>query len=182
MPPSCSQLALEASWHTSRVGRTAPRAPASDGPVCFTGEGQNCSTNPCRNGGTCARDADSYHCDCRPGFKGWLCELGECHTAARGRSSVLHVDGVCPAWQLPQSQVPQGAGCRAHPVSAPSRLRGLPPCPGSDREGCAVPTAERGAGLCSCWFGQTRECSSAPRFWPSPPPGSLESQASPLPT
>ncbi|XP_074446248.1 sushi, nidogen and EGF-like domain-containing protein 1 isoform X3 [Larus michahellis] len=39
-------------------------------------EGQNCSTNPCRNGGTCTRDTKSYHCDCRPGFKGRLCELG----------------------------------------------------------------------------------------------------------
>ncbi|XP_065496017.1 sushi, nidogen and EGF-like domain-containing protein 1 isoform X2 [Caloenas nicobarica] len=38
-------------------------------------EGQNCSTNPCRNGGACARDAESYRCDCRPGFKGRLCEL-----------------------------------------------------------------------------------------------------------
>lgn len=39
-------------------------------------EGQNCSTNPCRNGGTCTRDIKSYHCSCRPGFKGRLCELG----------------------------------------------------------------------------------------------------------
>ncbi|NXP53717.1 SNED1 protein, partial [Heliornis fulica] len=38
-------------------------------------EGQNCSTNPCRNGGTCARNATSYHCDCRLGFRGRLCEL-----------------------------------------------------------------------------------------------------------
>ncbi|NXE91314.1 SNED1 protein, partial [Menura novaehollandiae] len=41
-------------------------------------EGQNCSKNPCRNGGTCTRDAESYHCVCRPGFKGRLCQLGEC--------------------------------------------------------------------------------------------------------
>ncbi|NXR12276.1 SNED1 protein, partial [Semnornis frantzii] len=38
-------------------------------------EEQNCSLSPCRNGGTCARDAESYHCDCPPGFKGQLCEL-----------------------------------------------------------------------------------------------------------
>ncbi|NXG14871.1 SNED1 protein, partial [Grallaria varia] len=37
--------------------------------------GQNCSTNPCRNGGTCTRDTESYHCACRPGFKGRLCQL-----------------------------------------------------------------------------------------------------------
>ncbi|NXU56730.1 SNED1 protein, partial [Turnix velox] len=38
-------------------------------------EGQNCSTNPCKNGGTCRRNTRSYHCDCRLGFKGRLCEL-----------------------------------------------------------------------------------------------------------
>ncbi|KAF2981748.1 hypothetical protein EK904_014766, partial [Melospiza melodia maxima] len=38
-------------------------------------EGQNCSQNPCRNGGTCTRDGESYHCACRPGFKGRLCQL-----------------------------------------------------------------------------------------------------------
>ncbi|NXG46611.1 SNED1 protein, partial [Psilopogon haemacephalus] len=38
-------------------------------------EEQNCSLSPCRNGGTCTREAESYHCDCPPGFKGQLCEL-----------------------------------------------------------------------------------------------------------
>ncbi|XP_068025547.1 sushi, nidogen and EGF-like domain-containing protein 1 isoform X5 [Melanerpes formicivorus] len=38
-------------------------------------EEHNCSVSPCRNGGTCSRDAESYHCDCPPGFKGQLCEL-----------------------------------------------------------------------------------------------------------
>ncbi|XP_039583905.1 sushi, nidogen and EGF-like domain-containing protein 1 isoform X1 [Passer montanus] len=38
-------------------------------------EGQNCSKNPCRNGGTCTRDEESYHCACRPGFKGRVCQL-----------------------------------------------------------------------------------------------------------
>ncbi|NXM70843.1 SNED1 protein, partial [Serilophus lunatus] len=38
-------------------------------------EGQKCSINPCRNGGTCTRDVKSYHCACRPGFKGRLCQL-----------------------------------------------------------------------------------------------------------
>ncbi|NXN16557.1 SNED1 protein, partial [Indicator maculatus] len=38
-------------------------------------EERNCSLSPCRNGGTCTRNAESYHCDCPPGFKGQLCEL-----------------------------------------------------------------------------------------------------------
>uniref|UniRef100_A0A663ECU1 Sushi, nidogen and EGF like domains 1 n=1 Tax=Aquila chrysaetos chrysaetos TaxID=223781 RepID=A0A663ECU1_AQUCH len=50
-------------------------------------EGQNCSTNPCRNGGTCARDAESYHCDCRLGFKGRLCELGTGESTRYTRTS-----------------------------------------------------------------------------------------------
>ncbi|XP_025009279.2 sushi, nidogen and EGF-like domain-containing protein 1 isoform X4 [Gallus gallus] len=37
---------------------------------------QNCSTNPCKNGGTCVSESESYHCDCIPGFKGRHCELG----------------------------------------------------------------------------------------------------------
>uniref|UniRef100_A0A8C8BQA9 Sushi, nidogen and EGF like domains 1 n=1 Tax=Otus sunia TaxID=257818 RepID=A0A8C8BQA9_9STRI len=50
-------------------------------------EGQNCSVNPCKNGGTCARDAESYHCDCRPGFKGRLCELGTGESTRYTRTS-----------------------------------------------------------------------------------------------
>ncbi|NXQ31501.1 SNED1 protein, partial [Alaudala cheleensis] len=38
-------------------------------------EGQNCSKNPCRNGGTCTRAEESYHCACLPGFRGRLCQL-----------------------------------------------------------------------------------------------------------
>ncbi|XP_061492670.1 sushi, nidogen and EGF-like domain-containing protein 1 isoform X6 [Rhineura floridana] len=36
---------------------------------------QNCSINICKNGGTCVASAESYHCDCNPGFKGRQCEL-----------------------------------------------------------------------------------------------------------
>lgn len=77
--------------------------------MCVAGEGQNCSTNPCRNGGACARDAESYRCDCRPGFKGRLCELGECCAAAgrpsspaSGRCARL---GSCPSRWAPRAHV-----------------------------------------------------------------------------
>lgn len=41
------------------------------------GDKQNCSSNFCKNGGTCVAGSESYHCDCNPGFKGRQCELGE---------------------------------------------------------------------------------------------------------
>ncbi|XP_067897947.1 sushi, nidogen and EGF-like domain-containing protein 1 isoform X5 [Heterodontus francisci] len=34
-----------------------------------------CSSNPCKNGGTCVKGMDSYMCDCETGFKGKNCEL-----------------------------------------------------------------------------------------------------------
>ncbi|XP_029472488.1 sushi, nidogen and EGF-like domain-containing protein 1 [Rhinatrema bivittatum] len=34
-----------------------------------------CSENPCRNGGTCVIGGESYSCECHPGFKGRHCEL-----------------------------------------------------------------------------------------------------------
>nr|XP_033814614.1 sushi, nidogen and EGF-like domain-containing protein 1 [Geotrypetes seraphini] len=34
-----------------------------------------CSENPCRNGGTCMMESKSYSCNCQPGFKGRHCEL-----------------------------------------------------------------------------------------------------------
>ncbi|XP_060690951.1 sushi, nidogen and EGF-like domain-containing protein 1 isoform X2 [Hemiscyllium ocellatum] len=34
-----------------------------------------CSSNPCKNGGTCVKGMDSYMCDCETGFKGKHCEL-----------------------------------------------------------------------------------------------------------
>lgn len=118
LPHPCSPACSSPRKHPGTLGwggQGCAVALGSDSHMCFAGEGQNCSTNPCRNGGTCARDAESYHCDCRPGFKGRLCELGECCAAAGGPSSLC--PGTCPAWQLSQPQVAQGSGHRAHPVS-----------------------------------------------------------------
>ncbi|NXH17708.1 SNED1 protein, partial [Bucco capensis] len=61
-----SQDSLALQLHKGKGNETA---------MCFAGEEQNCSMNPCRNGGTCTRDTKSYHCNCLPGFKGHLCEL-----------------------------------------------------------------------------------------------------------
>ncbi|KAG6923744.1 sushi, nidogen and EGF like domains 1 [Chelydra serpentina] len=38
-------------------------------------DSRNCSTNPCKNGGTCVSGVEVYLCDCIPGFKGRRCEL-----------------------------------------------------------------------------------------------------------
>uniref|UniRef100_A0A8C0EDJ7 Sushi, nidogen and EGF like domains 1 n=1 Tax=Bubo bubo TaxID=30461 RepID=A0A8C0EDJ7_BUBBB len=73
-------------------------APGSDGRTCFTGEGQNCSVNPCKNGGTCARDAESYHCDCRPGFKGRLCELA-CKKVPHSCTRLYSETKSFPVWE-----------------------------------------------------------------------------------
>ncbi|KAM6065026.1 sushi, nidogen and EGF-like domain-containing protein 1 isoform 11-T11 [Theristicus caerulescens] len=62
-------------------------------------EGQNCSTNPCRNGGTCARDAESYHCDCRPGFKGQLCELAACKKVPHSCTRLYSETKSFPVWE-----------------------------------------------------------------------------------
>ncbi|XP_062902207.1 sushi, nidogen and EGF-like domain-containing protein 1 isoform X1 [Mobula hypostoma] len=36
---------------------------------------EECSSNPCKNGGTCVKGINSYMCDCEKGFKGKNCEL-----------------------------------------------------------------------------------------------------------
>lgn len=76
--------------------------------------------NPCRNGGTCTRDVKSYHCSCRPGFKGRLCELGECCTAAGGKLPLAR-DGVCPAWSCPGHRSPGAQVTEQHPAPLSQR-------------------------------------------------------------
>ena len=49
-----------------------------------------CSSDPCRNGGTCTVASVSYTCSCRSGFTGMLCE-----TNTQGTSSVIA--GLPPA-------------------------------------------------------------------------------------
>uniref|UniRef100_A0A8C5JR12 Sushi, nidogen and EGF like domains 1 n=1 Tax=Junco hyemalis TaxID=40217 RepID=A0A8C5JR12_JUNHY len=61
-------------------------------------EGQNCSQNPCRNGGTCTRDGESYHCACRPGFKGRLCQLA-CKKVPHSCTRLYSETRAFPVWE-----------------------------------------------------------------------------------
>ncbi|KAJ7418322.1 Sushi, nidogen and EGF-like domain-containing protein 1 [Willisornis vidua] len=70
-------------------------------------EGQNCSMNPCRNGGTCTRDTESYHCACRPGFKGRLCQLGECQAVPEEQAPSCNARLVAVHHQFSRMQVTQ---------------------------------------------------------------------------
>ncbi|XP_056354913.1 sushi, nidogen and EGF-like domain-containing protein 1 isoform X1 [Oenanthe melanoleuca] len=61
-------------------------------------EGQKCSKNPCRNGGTCTRDEESFHCACRPGFKGRLCQLA-CKKVPHSCTRLYSETRSFPVWE-----------------------------------------------------------------------------------
>ena len=39
-------------------------------------DGNECSPDPCQNGGTCVDLVGSYRCDCKTGYSGTNCETG----------------------------------------------------------------------------------------------------------
>ncbi|XP_068810150.1 sushi, nidogen and EGF-like domain-containing protein 1 isoform X6 [Struthio camelus] len=59
---------------------------------------QNCSANPCKNGGTCVRGAESYRCDCGPGFKGRRCELA-CKKVPHSCTRLYSETKSFPVWE-----------------------------------------------------------------------------------
>ncbi|XP_059586850.1 sushi, nidogen and EGF-like domain-containing protein 1 isoform X3 [Alligator mississippiensis] len=59
---------------------------------------QNCSMNPCRNGGTCVMVAESYQCDCSPGFKGRHCELA-CKKVPQSCTRLYSETKSFPVWE-----------------------------------------------------------------------------------
>uniref|UniRef100_A0A8C3U1D8 Sushi, nidogen and EGF like domains 1 n=1 Tax=Catharus ustulatus TaxID=91951 RepID=A0A8C3U1D8_CATUS len=66
---------------------------------CFCHPGASpCSKNPCRNGGTCTRDDESYHCACRPGFKGRLCQLA-CKKVPHSCTRLYSETRSFPVWE-----------------------------------------------------------------------------------
>ena len=38
-----------------------------------------CSSDPCMNGGTCTDEVNSYTCACAPGYSGEGCDIGMCY-------------------------------------------------------------------------------------------------------
>lgn len=42
-----------------------------------------CSSNPCKSGGTCVNKVNGFHCLCPPSTHGLLCLSGTDHCAAR---------------------------------------------------------------------------------------------------
>ncbi|XP_015726542.1 sushi, nidogen and EGF-like domain-containing protein 1 isoform X3 [Coturnix japonica] len=60
---------------------------------------QNCSTNPCKNGGTCVSESESYHCDCSLGFKGRHCELAACKKVPHSCTRLYSETKSFPVWE-----------------------------------------------------------------------------------
>uniref|UniRef100_A0A8B9UFM3 Sushi, nidogen and EGF like domains 1 n=1 Tax=Anas zonorhyncha TaxID=75864 RepID=A0A8B9UFM3_9AVES len=61
-------------------------------------ESGNCSANPCKNGGTCVSESESYHCDCSPGFKGRHCELA-CKKVPHSCTRLYSETKSFPVWE-----------------------------------------------------------------------------------
>ncbi|XP_039343446.1 sushi, nidogen and EGF-like domain-containing protein 1 isoform X4 [Mauremys reevesii] len=61
-------------------------------------DSQNCSTNPCKNGGTCIPGVEVYLCDCIPGFKGRRCELA-CKKLPHSCTRLYSETKSFPVWE-----------------------------------------------------------------------------------
>ena len=47
---------------------------------CLFVDIDECSSDPCMNGGTCTDDVNMYSCACVSGYTGGTCEIGMCYT------------------------------------------------------------------------------------------------------
>ena len=47
------------------------------GDMCET-EIDECSSSPCKNGGTCNNEINRYSCDCHVAFMGYQCQVAKC--------------------------------------------------------------------------------------------------------
>ena len=50
----------------------------SVGDMCET-EIDECSSSPCKNGGTCNNEINRYSCDCHVDFMGYQCQVAKCN-------------------------------------------------------------------------------------------------------
>ena len=46
---------------------------------CLLVDIDECSSDPCMNGGTCTDDFNSYSCACVAGYTGETCDIGMCY-------------------------------------------------------------------------------------------------------
>ena len=44
----------------------------------------DCSPNPCQNGGTCTDQVNNYTCSCAAGYTGKICQTGKCNVQNPG--------------------------------------------------------------------------------------------------
>ena len=52
----------------------------------------HCHSNPCKNGGKCLSDLNSYSCLCDAGYTGTNCEKGKVHSnLLKISSNILHI-------------------------------------------------------------------------------------------
>ena len=47
--------------------------------TCLFLDIDECSSDPCMNGGTCTDGVNSYSCACAPGYSGEDCDIGMCY-------------------------------------------------------------------------------------------------------
>lgn len=45
--------------------------------IIFFSDVDECLSNPCYNGGSCVNGVMKYSCNCKPGFTGSRCQIGE---------------------------------------------------------------------------------------------------------
>uniref|UniRef100_A0A8B9UHK8 Sushi, nidogen and EGF like domains 1 n=1 Tax=Anas zonorhyncha TaxID=75864 RepID=A0A8B9UHK8_9AVES len=97
---SCTRHGARVSLGRAWPGGICPYGCESgaDGSTCIAGTRQNCSANPCKNGGTCVSESESYHCDCSPGFKGRHCELA-CKKVPHSCTRLYSETKSFPVWE-----------------------------------------------------------------------------------
>ena len=55
-----------------------------------------CASNPCHNGATCADGINMYVCTCAAGYEGTLCDIGMFYQLIIGKAQTLSInDGEC---------------------------------------------------------------------------------------
>ena len=47
---------------------------------CLLVDIDECSSDPCINGGSCSDEVNAHSCDCVAGYTGEDCEIGMCYT------------------------------------------------------------------------------------------------------